>query len=128
MKIDRRKLPEYQECDSCGKDLYPSASETLECICGQPMSVEFLTEVEEVKAFDIARDAFGPYAKHSQEVEDVINMAIVNFNAGNYSMSFELDDDFSDADLEYIENEIQRRLGFQYLTLIFYKKNVIIYM
>ena len=71
---------------------------------------------------------FGPYAKHSQEVEDVINMAIANFRAGNYSMSFELDDDFSDSDLEYIENEIQRRLGFQYLTLIFYKKNVIIYM
>lgn len=56
--------------------------------------------------------AFSPYAKHSQEVEDVINMAIANFNAGNYSMSFELDDDFSDSDLEYIENEIQRRLGF----------------
>ena len=55
---------------------------------------------------------FGPYAKHSQEVEDVINMAIANFKAGNYSMSFELDDDFSDSDLEYIENEIQRRLGF----------------
>jgi hypothetical protein len=39
-------------------------------------------------------------------------MVIANVNAGNYSMSFELDDDFSDADLEYIENEIQRRLGF----------------
>ena len=77
---------------------------------------------------DVSKEPFGPYAKHSQEVEDVINIAIENFNAGNYSMSFELDDDFSDADLEYIENEIQRRLGFQYLTLIFYKKNVIIYM
>ena len=77
---------------------------------------------------DVSKEPFGPYAKHSQEVEDVINMAIENFNAGNYSMSFELDDDCSDADLEYIENEIQRRLGFQYLTLIFYKKNVIIYM
>ena len=77
---------------------------------------------------DVSKEPFGPYAKHSQEVEDVINMAIANFNAGNYSMSFELDDDFSDSDIEYIENEIQRRLGFQYLTLIFYKKNVIIYM
>jgi hypothetical protein len=61
---------------------------------------------------DVLKAPFGPYAKHSQEVEDVINMVIANVNAGNYSMSFELDDDFSDADLEYIENEIQRRLGF----------------
>ena len=62
---------------------------------------------------DVSKEPFGPYAKHSQEVEDVINMAIANFHAGNYSMSFELDDDFSDSDIEYIENEIQRRLGFQ---------------
>ena len=61
---------------------------------------------------DVSKEPFGPYAKHSQEVEDVINMAIANFHAGNYSMSFELDDDFSDSDIEYIENEIQRRLGF----------------
>lgn len=62
---------------------------------------------------NVSTEPFGPYAKHSQEVEDVINMAIANFHAGNYSMSFELDDDFSDSDIEYIENEIQRRLGFQ---------------
>ena len=61
---------------------------------------------------EINKDPFGPYAKHSQEVEDVINMAIANVRAGNFSMSFELDDDFSDEDIEYIENEIQRRLGF----------------
>lgn len=64
------------------------------------------------KPNSVVEAPFGPYAKHTQEVEDVINMAIANFKAGNYSMSFELDDDFSDSDLEYIENEIQRRLGF----------------
>lgn len=101
-------VPGYHDSDRCAFDLWAPVDDPDGCA--------------------IENRAFSPYAKHSQEVEDVINMAIANFNAGNYSMSFELDDDFSESDLEYIENEIQRRLGFQYLTLIFYKKNVIIYM
>lgn len=55
--------------------------------------------------------AFSPYVKHSQEVEDVIQMILQNAAAGNYQMSFELDDDFSDADVAYIQKEVQKRLG-----------------
>lgn len=117
MRIGGKPLG-YHDSDECKLDLWSPVNEECRCPMTDP----------EADHCAIENRAFSPYAKHSQEVEDVINMAIANFNAGNYSMSFELDDDFSESDLEYIENEIQRRLGFQYLTLIFYKKNVIIYM
>jgi hypothetical protein len=56
-------------------------------------------------------DIFLPYAKHKQEVEDVITTigeAILN---GESQLFFELDDDFSEEDCKYIEQEVMRRYG-----------------
>ena len=53
----------------------------------------------------IENRAFSPYAKHTQEVEDVINMI------GNGITSIECDDDMSESDMRYIENEVRRRYG-----------------
>ena len=55
--------------------------------------------------------AFSPYAKHSQECEDIINKCIEQALQGNFNFSIEVSDDFSDEDVEYIEAEIVRRFG-----------------
>ena len=55
--------------------------------------------------------AFSVYAKHSQECEDIINLImdkIARGEAGDFTL--ELDDDFSDEDIAYIEAEIERRI------------------
>ena len=54
----------------------------------------------------IENRAFSPYAKHTQEVEDVIQMV-----ANGYAGGISLDDDFSDGDLRYIEKELKNRYG-----------------
>lgn len=56
----------------------------------------------------IENRAFSPYAKHSQEVEDVIQMI-----ANGYSGGIETDDDFSEGDMRYIENELYNRYGIE---------------
>lgn len=54
----------------------------------------------------IENRAFSPYAKHTQEVEDIIEMI-----GSGYSGGIECDDDMSQKDMEYIENEVFRRYG-----------------
>jgi hypothetical protein len=56
--------------------------------------------------------AFSAYAKHSQECEDIINLVLDKVARGEAgAFTLELDDDFSDADIAYIEAEIERRIG-----------------
>lgn len=50
--------------------------------------------------------AFSPYAKHTQEIEDIID-ALVQADAGNYTI--DVDDDLSQSDLDYIKFEVMRR-------------------
>ena len=50
---------------------------------------------------------FSVYAKHTQEVEDIIEM-IGNDQLGQ----IECDDDMSESDMRYIENEVEKRYGF----------------
>lgn len=50
-------------------------------------------------------DPFWPYAKHTQEVEDIID-ALVHADAGNYTI--DVDDDLSQSDLDYIKSEVMR--------------------
>lgn len=50
--------------------------------------------------------AFSPYAKHTQEMEDIID-ALVQADAGNYTI--DVDDDLSQSDLDYIKSEVMRR-------------------
>ena len=55
--------------------------------------------------------AFSPYAKHEQEKEDVIQMILEAIRNGEESsFSIQLDDDFSDEDVEYIKEEVYRRM------------------
>ena len=53
----------------------------------------------------IENRAFSPYAKHTQEVEDIIKMI------GSGVTAIECDDDMSESDMRYIENEVLRRYG-----------------
>ena len=50
--------------------------------------------------------AFSPYAKHTQEVEDIIKMI-----GNGYSGGIECDDDMSEGDMRYIESEVFNRYG-----------------
>lgn len=54
--------------------------------------------------------AFSCYAKHTQETEDIIKTIIAAYHNGETNFSLELDDDFSQGDLEYIEREVKRRI------------------
>lgn len=47
--------------------------------------------------------AFSAYAKHKTECDDIVRMIC------NGGTSFELDDDFCDSDLRYIEKECRKR-------------------
>lgn len=51
-------------------------------------------------------DPFWPYAKHIQEVEDIID-ALANAAPGNYTI--DVDDDLSDEDLAYIKAQVEER-------------------
>ena len=53
---------------------------------------------------------FWAYAKHEQEKEDIIQMILEAARNGENHVSFSLDDDFSDEDIEYIKEEVYRRL------------------
>ena len=69
---------------------------------------------DEVKAAKRRREvenvAFSAYAKHTQETEDIIKTIIAAYHNGETNFSLELDDDFSQGDLEYIEREVKRRI------------------
>ena len=58
----------------------------------------------------ILNRAFSPYAKHEQEREDVIQKIIEAARNGESHLTFELDDYFSDGDIEYIKEEVYRKL------------------
>ena len=55
--------------------------------------------------------AFSPYAKHQQELDDIVQISIQKFLSGESNFTLEVDDDFSEGDLAYIEKEIYRLLG-----------------
>jgi len=50
--------------------------------------------------------AFSPYTKHTQEVEDIIEMI-----GNGYSGGIECDDNMSEGDMRYIESEVFNRYG-----------------
>jgi hypothetical protein len=54
--------------------------------------------------------AFSCYAKHSQETEDIIQTILEAAMNGSTDFSIQLDDDFSDEDIEYIKEEVYRRM------------------
>ena len=53
---------------------------------------------------------FWAYAKHEQEKENVIQMILAAAVRGETDLSIELDDHFSDAEIEYIKEEVYRRM------------------
>lgn len=62
--------------------------------------------VDDPNGCAVENRAFSPYAKHTQEVEDIID-ALVHADAGNYTI--DVDDDLSQSDLDYIKSEVMRR-------------------
>ena len=55
--------------------------------------------------------AFSAYAKHQQELNDIVQASIQKILSGESNFTLEVDDDFSEGDLAYIEKEIYRLLG-----------------
>ena len=66
--------------------------------------------VDDPNGYAIENRAFSPYAKHEQEKEDVIQMILEAARNGEDAFSIQLDDDFSDEDIEYIKEEVYRRM------------------
>lgn len=59
----------------------------------------------------IENRAFSPYVKHSQELEDAVELILRNYEAGNFSFTLDFDDDISDEDVEWIQSEVERKLS-----------------
>ena len=55
---------------------------------------------------------FWAYAKHEQEKEDIIQLIVDEALNQNTAFSIQLDDDFSDDEIEEIKREVYRRLGY----------------
>ena len=55
--------------------------------------------------------AFSPYAKHTQECEDIVAAVVEAARSGEIQMTFDLDDCFSESDCEYIKRRILDELG-----------------
>ena len=53
---------------------------------------------------------FFAYAKHEQEKEDIIQLIVQRARLSDTSFSIQLDDDFSDSEINYIQEEVRRRL------------------
>lgn len=51
------------------------------------------------------------YMHHNQELEDVIETIFHEAQNGNYSFTLDIEDDFSEEELKYIEGEVRRRLN-----------------
>ena len=66
--------------------------------------------VDDPNGCAIENRAFSPYSKHEQEKEDVIQMILEAAVNGSTDFSIQLDDDFSDEDIEYIKEEVYRRM------------------
>ena len=57
----------------------------------------------------IENRAFSSYAKHQQELEDIVTKILQKAAEGEINFSLDLDDDLSDEDLAYIQEAIQDR-------------------
>ena len=66
--------------------------------------------VDDPNGCAIENRAFSSYAKHEQEKEDVIQMILEAARNEEDAFSIQLDDDFSDEDIEYIKEEVYRRM------------------
>lgn len=53
--------------------------------------------------------AFSSYAKHQQELEDIVTKILQKAAEGETNFSLDLDDDLSNEDLAYIQEAIQDR-------------------
>ena len=54
---------------------------------------------------------FWAYAKHEQEKEDIIQQIVNAALNGDAEFFVQFDDDYSDAELKEIEEEVRRRIG-----------------
>ena len=54
-------------------------------------------------------DIFFAYAKHEQEKEDIIQTILAAAYRGETELSIDLDDHFSDDEIEEIKREVSRR-------------------
>lgn len=50
------------------------------------------------------------YMHHNQELEDVIKLICREVQNGNYNFTLDVEDDFFEDELKYIEEEVRRRL------------------
>ena len=97
----------YHDYDRCIFDLWSPVDdqcESLDTIYTHPHSQPGFPRATENRAFSA-------YAKHQQELDDIVQASIQKFLSGESNFTLEVDDDFSEGDLAYIEKEIYRLLG-----------------
>lgn len=55
--------------------------------------------------------AFSAYAKHTQELDDVVDEIVTRYNHGYYDQTILTDDNLSQSDVDYIVEKVQQRIG-----------------
>ena len=96
----------YHDSNRCGFDLWsPNTTDSYDKNADRN---QFGYGIWEDTPYHTAIEnrAFSPYAKHTQEVEDVISMI-----GNGYLGDIQCDDDMSAGDMAYIENEVAKRYG-----------------
>lgn len=97
----------YCDNDRCDFDLWSPVDDqcrSLDTIYTHPHSKPGFPHATENRAFSA-------YAKHQQELDDIVQASIQKILSGESNFTLEVDDDFSEEDLAYIEKEIYRLLG-----------------
>lgn len=59
---------------------------------------------------DVENVAFSVYAKHQQELDDIVREIVAHARIGDFNFNIDIDDNMSDEDLAYIQREVARRL------------------
>lgn len=89
----------YHDSDRCLFDLWSPVDDTIHHSFSGP-GFPHATE----------NRAFSPYAKHTQEIEDIIDMIVDRYNCGDMNFDIDLDDDLSQDDLDYISEKVKERV------------------
>jgi hypothetical protein len=95
----------YHDTNKCTFDLWSPVNEKRNCKISDHSHSELHTQWGRDKNCAIENRAFSGYAKHTQELEDIVK----SICAG--STYVELDDDMSASDLAWIKKEVKRRTG-----------------
>ena len=91
----------YHDSNRCNFDLWSPINNPTTCENADAVQHGYGVWEDTPYKCAIENRAFSPYCKHVQECEEVIQMILAG------GTNFELDDDFGQSDLDYIQSRLR---------------------